>query len=131
MENTNQIPKWINYYTMFFVVLGFSAAAIGYFMPGLMFMNVKVEFAEITTITGMFGARNLTFGAMALLALKLKDPKYYFMLFVARFVTELQDMVVLTTTNAMPVPAVVVIISWLIFFLIPEFLAIKKLRKLI
>ena len=57
--------------------------------------------------------------------------KFYFMLFVARFVTELQDMVVLTTTNAMPVPAVMVIISWLIFFLIPEFLAIKKLRKLI
>jgi hypothetical protein len=39
-------------------------------------------------------------------------------------------MVVLTTTNAMPVPAIVVIISWLIFFLIPELLAIKALRKL-
>ncbi len=127
MENTNQIPKWIKYYTMFFVLLGFGAAAIGYFMPGMMFMNVKIDFSEITTITGMFGARNLSFGVMALLALTFKDSKFYFMLFVARFATELQDMVVLTTTNAMPVPAGVVIISWLIFFLIPEFLAIKKL----
>lgn len=131
MENTNQIPKWITYYTIFFVVLGFSAAAIGYFVPGMMFMNVKINFSEITTITGMFGARNLTFGVLAILALKFKDPKFYFILFIARFVTELQDMVVLTTTNAMPVPAVVVIISWLVFFLVPEFLAIKTLRKFI
>ncbi|MDX2189325.1 MAG: hypothetical protein SFY32_05645 [Bacteroidota bacterium] len=127
MENSNQIPKWIKYYTIFFVVLGFNAAAIGYFMPGMMFMNVKVDFAEITTITGMFGARNLTFGVMAIMALYFKDPKYYFVLFVARFVTELQDMVVLTTTNAMPVPAILVVVSWLLFFLAPEYLAIKWL----
>lgn len=127
MENTNQISKWIKYYTMFFVVLGFSAAAIGYFMPNMMFMNVKIDFAQITTITGMFGARNLTFGVMAIMALYLKDPKYYLMLYVARFVTELQDMLVLTTTSAMPVPAIVVVVSWLIFFLAPEFLAIKWL----
>lgn len=129
MNSEVNIKNWIRYYTVFLVILGISAACIGYFVPEMMFMNVKSDFADLTTITGMFGARNLSFGILAILALMSKDPKFYFVLFAGRLVTELQDLLIITTTDAMPVPAVVIVISWLVFFIVPEILALRELKK--
>ncbi len=131
MSITNKIPKWIEYYALFLGVLGIGAGLAGYFAPNLMFSNITVDFAEISTATGMFAARNIAFGVIAFVAFIAKDSKFLFLLFVGRIITEIQDLGVIIGTEAVPVPAIVLILVWAIFFLIPEFLAIKTLNKTI
>lgn len=130
MTNTVIIPRWITYYTIFLALLGFGAAAIGYFAPEIMFSNIKIDFSEVTTITGMFGARNLAFGVLAAICLAKKDVSFYLFLFIGRIIIEIQDAFVIISTNAMPLPWIAIAISWLAFFIVPEFLAIKSLNKL-
>lgn len=131
MSNTKNYPKWIEYYALFLGVLGIGAGLTGYFAPQLMFSNISVDFSEISTATGMFAARNIAFGVIAFVAFLLKDPKYLFLLFIGRIVTEIQDLGVIVGTEAVPVPAIALVLVWAIFFLIPEFLAIKSLNQII
>ncbi|MCB9045370.1 MAG: hypothetical protein H6550_04425 [Chitinophagales bacterium] len=130
MNNIVIIPRWITYYTIFLALLGFGAAAIGYFAPGIMFSNIKIDFSEVSTITGMFGARNLAFGVLAAMCLVKKDISFYLFLFTGRIIIEIQDILVIISTHALPLPWVAIAASWLIFFIVPEFLAIKSLNKL-
>ena len=127
MKNRREFPKWIEYYTLFLAVLGIGAGLTSYLAPHLMFSNIKVDFAEISTATGMFAARNIAFGIMAIWAYLSKEPKYLFLLFVGRIVTEIQDLGVILSTEAVPVPAIALVIAWFAFFLVPEFLALKSL----
>jgi len=131
MSHTRNVPKWIAYYTLFLGVLGIGAGLTGYFAPQLMFSNISVDFSEITTATGMFAARNIAFGVIAFVAFFLKDPKYLLLLFIGRIVTEIQDLSVIVGTDAVPVPAIALVLVWLVCFLIPEFLAIKWLNHTI
>jgi len=105
------------------------AGLTSYFVPNLMFSTITVDFSEISTATGMFAARNIAFGVMALVAFFAKDAKYMLLLFIGRIITEIQDLGVIIATDAVPVPAIALVLVWAIFFLIPEFLAIKTLNK--
>lgn len=129
MNSRNKTPKWIEYYTLFLGVLGIGAGLASYFAPNLMFSNITVDFAEISTATGMFAARNVAFGVMAMIAFYSKDLRYMLLLFVGRIVTEIQDLGVMITTDALPVHAIAVVLAWAVFFLIPEFLAIRILNQ--
>lgn len=131
MNNTGIFPKWIEYYTLLLGMVGIGAGLTGYFAPQLMFSNITVDFAAISTATGMFAARNIAFGIIAFVAFFSKDPKYMLLLFVGRIITEVQDLGVIIKTEAVPVPAIGLILVWLIFFLLPEFFAIKILNKTI
>lgn len=131
MSNTRNFPKWIEYYTVFLGVLGIGAGLTSYFAPQLMFSNISVDFSEISTATGMFAARNIAFGVIAFVAFFSKDPKYLLLLFIGRIITEIQDLGVIVGTDALPVPAIALVLVWAVCFLIPEFLAIKTLNKTI
>lgn len=131
MRNTKNYPNWINYYTLFLGFLGLGAGLTSYFAPQLMFSNISVDFSEIATATGMFAGRNIAFGLIAFVAFLSRDPKYLLLLFIGRIVTEIQDLGVIISTNAVPVPAIALVLVWAVCFLIPEFLAIKSLRQTI
>lgn len=131
MHNTEILSKWIVFYTLFLGVLGIGAGLTGYFAPQLIFSNITVSFSDITTATGMFAARNIAFGVIAFWAFFSKEPKYILLLFIGRIITEIQDLGVIIGSDAVPVPAIALILVWTVFFLVPEFLAIKTLQKII
>lgn len=131
MSNKRNYPKWIEYYALFLAVIGIGAGLTSYFAPQLMFSNISVDFSEISTATGMFAGRNIAFGVIAFVAFFSKDPKYLLLLFIGRIVTEIQDLGVIISTNAVPIPAIALVLVWAVSFLIPEFLAIKTLNKTI
>lgn len=127
-SNRKNIPFWITAYTAFLVILGFGAAVTIYFAPELMYRAISIDFKSIATITGMLAARNAAMGVIALVALFRSNSSFSLALFIGRLVTELQDVIILATTNAAPgLPISVLALVWLVVFIVPELLAIKFL----
>lgn len=123
------VPGWILAYTVFLIILGFGAGALALLSPQNIFLNVQVDFGLVTAITAMFAARNIALGSIAGYALYRRDPKYLLIIFIARFIVEVLDLIITLATGLVSASPVIIVAVWVIVFLLPEFLGIMALRK--
>lgn len=130
-EDVKRIPGWILWYTGFLILLGFGAGALAFFSPGNIFQNVEADYGAIRAITAMFAARNVALGTIAAIALWQRDPKFLLMVFVARFIVELLDLIITVATTLVSFNMPILITSWVIIFLVPQGLGILALLKLV
>jgi len=98
--------------------------------PQNIFQNVQVDFAQITAITAMFAARNVALGTIAAFALWQRDPKYLLMVFIARFIVELLDLIITVAAALVSAPALLIVVVWIMVFLLPQFIGIRVLFRL-
>lgn len=125
------VPMWVLAYTGFLIVLGFGAGMLALVSPQNIFLNVTIDFSQITAITSMFAARNVALGSIAAYALFKRDAKFLLMVFAARFVVEVLDLIITLATGLVGGSPVIIIVVWVIVFLLPEFLGILALNRII
>lgn len=130
-QNSTEIPTWVLAYAGFLVLLGLGAGVTAIIDPKTIFMNPTMPYAEVVPITLMFAARNIALGTIAAIALFKKDPKYLFMVFIARFVVEIGDLIVALTTDLSTLSPLIILVIWIFMFIIPEAMGINALLKLI
>lgn len=125
------VPTWILAYTGFLIVLGFGAGILALVSPQNIFLTVTIDFTQITAVTSMFAARNIALGSIAAYALFKRDPKFLLMVFAARFIVEVLDLIITLATGLVGGSPVIIIAVWVIVFLLPEFLGILALNRII
>lgn len=120
-----QIPIWINVLQIaILTILAFQTYG-SYFDPELLFSGLEAS-PVVDGIVNTLAGRNATMLIISLVALIWQNPKFYAFAFLMHFVRDLQDMF-MTLSADMPI---FVFFVFLIVFVIPEALAIRKLHNL-
>ena len=127
--NTNSLPRWILYYVGFLTLLSLSTTLMGYFAPQYIFSNLGIDFANAQPISYFYAARNAGILALCLFGLFTRDSKVLLSMLVLRFVVELLDLVATLKFGIGGFNPIVLTITWILFFLIPEFWAAFTLYK--
>ncbi len=129
MSTTRPIPRWILYYVGFLTVLSLSTSLMGYFAPQYIFANLGIDFANAKPITFFYAARNAGILALCLFGLLTRDSKVLLSMLVLRFVVELLDLVATLKFGVGGFNSIILAVTWVIVFLIPEFWAAFTLYK--
>ena len=129
MSTTHPIPRWILYYVGFLTVLSLSTSLMGYFAPQYIFANLGIDFANAQPISYFYAARNAGILALCLFGLFTQDSKVLLSMLALRFVVELLDLVATLKFGIGGFNPIVLTITWILFFLIPEFWAAFTLYK--
>ena len=123
------LPRWILYSVGFLTLLSLSTTLMGYFAPQYIFSNLGIDFANAQPISYFYAARNAGILALCLFGLFTRDSKVLLSMLVLRFVVELLDLVATLKFGIGGFNPIVLIPTWFIFFLIPEFWAAFTLYK--
>lgn len=126
----SKIPNWIKVFGWILGVFGIILGIISYVAPDMMVPGMVTDSPANTQAMGMLGGRNIAMGITIIVALLSKKTDLLMLAFIMRFATEIQDMVVSMSTGIMGVPAVALGVVYIALFIIPEILAIKKLREI-
>lgn len=126
--STMKLPLWITIYTIFHILLELVLGIA-------VWMNPAFQFAEIADVAsfpiGLYAVRSIAVGVVMLYALLARDFRALAATFFVRLVTDLLDLVLVTTGNppatmsALPIPLLSLI--YVLLFYIPEILAIRIL----
>ena len=125
------IPKWINFLSLLIALIlafqGFSA----YFDPSWAFGDYRLDTVAHQQAMSKLAGRNVVMLLLTLAALQSQNAMFLAFSFLMHFFRELQDMIIVpyyhgfTTTKGMAVFCV-----FLFIFVIPEFLALLKLKQM-
>lgn len=129
MSTIHPIPRWILYYVGFLTLLSLSTTLMGYFTPQYIFSNLGIDFATAQPVTFFYAARNAGILALCLFGLFTRDPKVLLSMLVLRFVVELLDLIATLKFGIGGFNPINLTITWVLFFLIPEFWAAFTLYK--
>lgn len=129
MSTTHPIPRWILYYVGFLTLLSLSTTLMGYFAPQYIFSNLGIDFANAQSISYFYAARNAGILVLCLFGLFTQDSKVLLSMLILRFVVELLDLVATLKFGIGGMNPMVMAVTWLIVFLIPEFWAAFTLYK--
>ncbi len=125
----NELPKWIFILGCFLVVFGGVSGVLGIVNPILFFNDFpSIEsWRDVSFITNSWGIRNLAMAVALIIALWLKTPSVIVAVFSMRFFNELGDLinVLISGHGSFGVPLMFLLIGWVLFFLIPEALAVR------
>lgn len=127
--NQTSVPRWILWYVGFLTLLSLSTTIMGYFAPQYIFANLGIDFSNAQPISYFYAARNAGILALCLFGLFTQDSKVLLSMLVLRFVVELLDLVATLKFGIGGFNPIVLTITWIIFFLIPEFWAAFTLYK--
>ncbi|MBP8000843.1 MAG: hypothetical protein KA314_16400 [Chloroflexi bacterium] len=127
--NTNAIPRWILWYAGFLTLLSLSTSLMGYFAPQYIFANLGIDFVQAEPISYFYAARNVGVLVLCLFGLFTRDSKTLLAMFVLRFVVESLDLIATLKFGIGGMNPVVMAVTWLIVFLVPEFWAVVTLYK--
>ncbi|MFZ5881088.1 MAG: hypothetical protein ACOY0R_17100 [Chloroflexota bacterium] len=127
--NQTSVPRWILWYVGFLTLLSLSTTIMGYFAPQYIFANLGIDFANAQPISYFYAARNAGILVLCLFGLFTRDSKVLLSMLVLRFVVELLDLVATLKFGIGGMNPMVMAVTWLIVFLIPEFWAAFTLYK--
>lgn len=127
--NQTSVPRWILYYVGFLTVLSLSTTLMGYFAPQYIFANLGIDFANAQPVTFFYAARNAGILALCLFGLFTRDSKVLLSMLVLRFVVELLDLVATLKFGIGGFNPIVLTVTWIVVFLVPEFWAALTLYK--
>jgi len=121
--NETKIP-WI------LAIFGLFLGIASYIMPDLVVAGITTDTASNLQAMGMLGGRNTAMAVTMIVALLSKRPGFIMLAFIMRLVTESTDMLISATTGIMGIPTIALIGIYVLLLIIPEILAIRKLRSL-
>lgn len=127
--NQVSVPRWILLYVGFLTLLSLSTSLMGYFAPHFIFSNLGIDFAQAQPVTFFYAARNAGILVLGLFGLFTKDAKVLLSMLVLRFVVELLDLFATLTFGIGGFNPVILSVTWLAVFLVPEFWAAFTLYK--
>lgn len=124
----DKIPVWINIINMIVIGILFFQMLSAFINPSWAygtFENNEVNRQAILTLAG----RNFTMIIIILFALKSQNAKLIAFIFLMNFIREFYDMILMGYINHFSIKSIGMMLTFLVF-LIPYFLALKKLRQL-
>lgn len=123
------LPRWILWYVGFLTVLSLSTSLMGYFAPQYIFANLGIDFANAQPVTFFYAARNAGILALCLFGLITRDSKVLLSMLVLRFVVEFLDLIATLKFGIGGFNPIVLTVTWVVIFLVPEFWAAFTLYK--
>jgi|GEM_PF-5126694 len=105
MNTHLKIPGWIYACAAVVIVSGLMGFYAGIFNPGLFFgfmPNMDWEANQLPFLNGLWGTRNLSMVLVMIAGIALRNPYIMFAIFLARTLTEIQDMFFLAPSRLDP-----------------------------
>jgi hypothetical protein len=130
MKNQVKIPRWINIFGGILAVFGLGMGIMGYLQPDIVISGFTGDTNAHKMAMWMASGRNIAMAVVMGYALFSKKPELIGLAFLMRLVTEFTDMPATAISGVMGVPAMAVYAAYLLLFILPEILAIKKMREL-
>lgn len=128
--NKIKIPTWINFFGVFLAAFGLLLGVMGYFIPDMVIPGFTGDTDAHNMAIWMTSARNVAMGVVMIYALVSKNPALIGLAFIMRLVTEFFDMFGTAASGVMGVPSAAIYGAYILLFIIPEILAIRKMRSL-
>ena len=125
------IPIWINCLTVLIIfILAFQSYS-AYLDTSLAFGDYSLESIANKEAMGKLAGRNVVMLLLTLMALQSQNPVFLAFTFLMHLLRELQDMFIVPYYLGFTTPkGMAVFCVFLFVFVIPEFLALLKLKKL-
>ncbi len=124
------IPIWINIFGGLLAVFGLCLGVLGYLQPDMVIPGFTEDTNAHNMSIWMTSARNIAMGVVMIYALFSKNPALIGLAFLMRLVTEFFDMFGTAASDVMGVPSLAIYAVYLLFFITPEILAIRKMKSL-
>jgi len=124
------IPTWIKIFAWILAIFGLFLGVAAYIAPDLVIGGFATDTPERLQAMGMLGGRNLAMAITLIVALLSKRPGFLMLAFIMRLVTEFTDMIISATTGIMGFPVAALIAIYVLLLIVPEILAIRKLRSI-
>ncbi len=125
-----KIPIWITLFGGFLAAFGLLLGIMGYFKPDMVIPGFTGDTNAHSMAIWMTSARNIAMGVVMIYALYSKQPALIGLAFLMRVVTEFFDMFGTAASDVMGVPSVAIYAAYILLFIIPEILAIRKMNSL-
>lgn len=129
------VPLWIRLYALFLIVTGLTGAYAGYFDPTVFFANFQADYDSFphTFLNGLWGTRNLSAVVVLVVGLLLKDARILFAAYLYRFLTEVQDIFILSPLTIPPelTDSPLMLLGMVVVIVIPEGLGAWALFRII
>ena len=120
MAYTNDvIPKQVRVFAFLLTLIGIGAGIAGYLKPELVVPGFISSTAAHQTMAMMFAGRNLAMGIMMLFVGIAGIPETFLLIFMIRFLTELQDIIAMIT-NAATLSAVLPVVIFIAIIMVLE-----------
>jgi len=131
-SSRSQIPPWINALQVVIILILLFQTFACYVKPELLYDGLRVDGAAMHQAIAVLAGRNAMMAVVSIWALVSQNPRLLLFAFVMHFLREGQDMFIvpLTAIEGGP-PPLVNFFMFLVPFVIPEALAVMKLRKLV
>lgn len=130
-DNAIIIPRWITIFGGFLAIFGLGLGIMGYLKPELVIPGFTGDTNAHKMAIWMTSARNIAMGIVMIYALFSKNPALIGLAFLMRLVTEFADMPATAISGVMgDIPPVAIYVVYLLFFITPEILAIRKMKSL-
>lgn len=131
MKNHVEIPTWITIFGGLLAVFGLCLGVMGYLQPDLVIPGFTEDTNAHNMAMWMTSARNIAMGIVMAYALFSKNPALIGLAFLMRLVTEFFDMFGTAASGVMGMPTPAIYAVYLLLFITPEFLAIRKMNALL
>jgi len=130
MKNQIKIPLWITLFGGFLAVFGLGMGIMGYLQPDIVISGFTGDTNAHKMSMWMTSGRNIAMATVMILALVSKKPELIGLAFIMRLVTEVTDMPATAISGVMGVSPTIIYVAYLLLFITPEILAIRKMRQL-
>jgi len=128
--NDSTIPTWIKVFAWILAIFGLCMGIGCYVAPDLVVSGINTDTAAGIHAMGSLGGRNLAMGVTLIVALLSKRPGFLMLALIMRLVTEITDMFITVKSGIYGIPAIAIIAIWILCLIIPEIIAIRKLKSM-
>lgn len=129
MKTVIRIPMWVYLFGGLLAAFGLALGIIGYLQADLVIPGFTSDTNSHKMAIWMTSARNIAMAVVMTYALISKNPPLIALAFLMRFVTEFFDMFGTAFSGVMNLPASAIYLVYIIGFLIPEAMAIRKMAS--
>lgn len=129
-NDSTKIPLWITIFGGLLAVFGLGLGVLGYLQPDMVIPGFTGDTNAHKMAIWMTSARNIAMGVVMIYALLSKKPALIGLAFLMRLVTELADMPATAISGVMETSPVVIYGVYILLFIVPEILAIIKMRSI-
>lgn len=130
MNNQVKIPIWIYFFGGLLAAFGLGMGIMGYINPEVVISGFTGDTNAHKMAMWMTSGRNIAMAVVMGYALFSKNSGLIGLAFLMRLVTELTDMPATAVSGVMGVPAMAVYAAYILLFIIPEIIAIMKMKAL-
>ena len=129
-NESTTIPLWITFFGGFLAIFGLGLGIMGYLQPEVVIPGFTEDTNAHAMAIWMTSARNIAMAVVMIYALFSKNPALIGLAFLMRLVTEVADMPATVISGVMGISPAIIYAAYLLLFITPEILAIRKMHSL-